>query len=145
MRQKNDSPLQDNSVYYSGEHIGVVIADTLEQATYAASLVRFTYDEETPIMEMQKQREEEIEPPTVMGKPPKVVRGNPEDAFNSADVKVSEIYTTPTENHNPIEPSATTAVWENDTLTVYTSTQNTYGTKKSFSNKFSKFRKKMCG
>ncbi|MGB3651987.1 MAG: xanthine dehydrogenase family protein molybdopterin-binding subunit [Rivularia sp. (in: cyanobacteria)] len=125
------SPLQDNSVHYSGEHIGVVIADTLEQATYAASLVRFTYDEVTPIMEMQNQREEEFEPQTVMGKPPKVVRGNPEDAFNSADVKVSETYTTPTENHNPIEPSATTAVWENDTLTVYTSTQNTYGTRKA--------------
>ena len=125
------SPLQDNCVYYSGQHIGIVIADTLEQATYAASLVRFTYDEETPIVEMQKQRQEEFEPKTVMGKPPKVVRGNPEDAFNSADVKVSEIYTTPTENHNPIEPSATTAVWENDKLTVYTSTQNTYGTKKA--------------
>ncbi len=125
------SPLQDNSVYYSGEHIGIVIADTLEQATYAASLVRFTYDEETPIMEMQKQREEEFEPQTVMGKPAKVVRGNPQDAFNKADIKVEEIYTTPTENHNPIEPSATTAVWENDTLTVYTSTQNTYGTRKA--------------
>ena len=125
------SPLQDNSVYYSGEHIGIVIADTLEQATYAASLVRFTYDEETPIMEMQKQREEEFEPQTVMGKPAKVVRGNPQDAFNKADIKVEEIYTTPTENHNPIEPSATIAVWENDKLTVYTSTQNTYGTRKA--------------
>lgn len=124
-------PLQDNSVYYSGEHIGLVIADTLEQATYAASLVRFTYEEETPIIEMLLERKQEIEPSTVMGKPPKVVRGNPEDAFNSADVKISEIYTTPTEHHNPIEPSATTAIWENDTLTVYTSTQNTYGTKKA--------------
>lgn len=124
-------PFQDNSVYYSGQHIGVVIADTLEQATYAASLVQFTYEEETPIMEMQKQRDEEFDPQTVMGKPGTVVRGNPEDAFNKAEIKVSEIYTTPTENHNPIEPSATIAVWENDTLTVYTSTQNTYGTKKA--------------
>ncbi|MGB7378301.1 MAG: xanthine dehydrogenase family protein molybdopterin-binding subunit [Rivularia sp. (in: cyanobacteria)] len=124
-------PLQDNSVYYSGEHIGIVIADTLEQATYAASLVRFTYEEETPIVEMEKHRDEEFEPQTVFGKEPNFIRGNPEDAFNKADIKVDEIYTTPTENHNPIEPSATTAVWENDTLTVYTSTQATYGTKNS--------------
>ena len=55
-------PFQDNSVYYSGEYIGLVIADSLEQATYAASLVSFTYEEETPITEMEKQREQEFEP-----------------------------------------------------------------------------------
>ncbi|BAY80552.1 aldehyde oxidase and xanthine dehydrogenase, molybdopterin binding protein [Calothrix parasitica NIES-267] len=124
-------PFQDNSVYYSGEHIGLVIADSLEQATYAASLVQFTYEEETPIVEMQKQRNEEFEPQTVFGKKPSVIRGNPQDAFNKADIKVDEIYTTPTENHNPIEPSATIAVWDNDTLTVYSSTQATYGTRKA--------------
>ncbi|MEM6403059.1 MAG: xanthine dehydrogenase family protein molybdopterin-binding subunit, partial [Cyanobacteria bacterium P01_D01_bin.116] len=124
-------PFHDNSVYYSGEHIGLVIANTLEQATYAASLVQFIYEEETPIVEMEKHRNQEFEPQTVFGKQPNFVRGNPQDTFEKADIKVSEIYTTPTENHNPIEPSATIAVWENDTLTVYTSTQDTYGTKKS--------------
>ncbi|MBV6625848.1 MAG: xanthine dehydrogenase family protein molybdopterin-binding subunit [Rivularia sp. (in: Bacteria)] len=124
-------PLQDNSIHYSGQHIGIVIADTLEQATYAASLVQFTYEEETPIVEMQKHRNQEFVPETVFGKKPTVIRGNPQAAFNSADVKVDETYTTPTENHNPIEPSATIAIWENDTLTVYTSTQNTYGTRKA--------------
>ena len=66
-----------------------------------------------------------------MFKPGKVVRGNPQDVFDKADIKIDEIYTTPTENHNPIEPSATIAVWENNTLTVYTSTQNTYGSRKA--------------
>ncbi|MEM7556098.1 MAG: xanthine dehydrogenase family protein molybdopterin-binding subunit [Cyanobacteria bacterium P01_A01_bin.84] len=125
------SPFQDNSIYYSGEHIGLVIANSLEQATYAASLVSFSYEEETPIVEMQKHRNQEFEPQTVFGKEPNFIRGNPQDAFNKADIKVDEIYTTPTENHNPLEPSATIAVWENDTLTVYTSTQSTYGTKKA--------------
>ncbi|MCJ8279536.1 MAG: xanthine dehydrogenase family protein molybdopterin-binding subunit, partial [Rivularia sp. ALOHA_DT_140] len=103
-------PFQDNSVYYSGEHIGLVIADTLEQATYAASLVKVTYEEKTPIVEMQKHRNEEFEPQTVFGKQPNFIRGNPQDGFNQADIKVDEIYTTPTKNHNPIEPSATIAV-----------------------------------
>ena len=118
-------PFTDNSVYYSGEYIGLVIADSLEQATYAASLVQFTYEEETPIVEMLLQRHQEFEPQTVFGREPNFIRGNPQDAFNKADIKVDEIYTTPTENHNPIEPSATTAVWENDILTVCTSTQAT--------------------
>ncbi|MEO1430378.1 MAG: xanthine dehydrogenase family protein molybdopterin-binding subunit [Cyanobacteria bacterium J06632_19] len=125
------SPLQDNSVYYSGEYIGIVIADSLEQATYAASLVQFTYEEETPIVGMAKHRNEKFEPQTVFGKEPNFIRGNPQDAFEKADIKVDEVYTTPTENHNPIEPSATIALWENDKLTVYTSTQNTYGTRKA--------------
>ncbi|MEL7242462.1 MAG: xanthine dehydrogenase family protein molybdopterin-binding subunit [Cyanobacteria bacterium J06573_2] len=124
-------PFQDNSVYYSGEYIGLVIADSLEQATYAASLVRFTYEAETPIVEMTKHRHEEFEPQTVFGKEPNFIRGNPQNAFDKSDIKVDEIYTTPTENHNPIEPSATIAVWENNKLTVYTSTQNTYGTRKA--------------
>ncbi len=125
------SPLQDSSVHYSGEHIGIVIADSLEQATYAASLVQVTYEQETPIVEMEKHRDQEFKPQTVFGKEPNFIRGNPQDAFNKADIKVDEVYTTPTENHNPIEPSATIAVWENDKLTVYTSTQNNFGTKKS--------------
>ncbi len=124
-------PLQDNIVYHSGEHIGVVVADTLEQATYAASLVRFTYDREAPIIEIDKQRQEEFEPEKVFGKPPKVVRGNPQEAFAAADIKIDRTYITPTENHNPIEPHATIAVWENDKLTVYNATQATYGTKRA--------------
>ena len=128
---ENYLPFKDNSVYYSGEYIGLVIADSLEQATYAASLVQFTYEEDTPIVEMLLHRNQEYEPQTVFGKKPNFVRGNPQEAFEQADIKVDEVYTTPTENHNPIEPSATIAVWENDILTVYTSTQNTYGTRKA--------------
>ena len=128
---ENYLPFTDNSVYYSGEYIGLVIADSLEQATYAASLVQFTYEEDTPIVEMLLHRNQEYEPQTVFGKKPNFVRGNPQEAFEQADIKIDEVYTTPTENHNPIEPSATIAVWENDILTVYTSTQNTYGTRKA--------------
>ena len=45
--------LQDNIVLYSGQHIGVVVADTFERAMYAASLVQVRYDEEKPTINMQ--------------------------------------------------------------------------------------------
>ena len=35
--------LQDDQVYYNGQHIAVVVADTLERAQYAASLVKIAY------------------------------------------------------------------------------------------------------
>ncbi len=39
-------PLQDNRIHYSGQHIGVVVAETFEQAHHAASLVQVRYGEE---------------------------------------------------------------------------------------------------
>ena len=120
-------PLQEPIVHHSGQHIGVVVADTLELATYAASLVRVTYEAETPIIDLERERGETFEPETVFGKPPHFVRGNPEEGLASAEVRVEETYTTPTENHNPMEPPATTAVWSGENLTVYDSTQYTFG------------------
>lgn len=40
--------LQSNQINFSGQHIGVVVAETLEQARHAATLVRVTYKEERP-------------------------------------------------------------------------------------------------
>ena len=124
-------PLQDPVVHHSGQHIGVVIANTLELATYAASLVSVTYESQTPIVNFA--RAEAFEPEAVFGKPPKFIRGNPETGLAEADVRVEETYTTPTENHNPIEPAATTAVWEGEKLTVYDSTQYIFGSRAALS------------
>src|SRR5581483_4510582 len=38
--------LQSDVVHFNGQPLGVVVADTLERATHAASLVQVTYDEE---------------------------------------------------------------------------------------------------
>ena len=127
---KDDSlPLQNPDIYHSGQHIGVVIADTLEQATYAASIIRVSYEEETPLVEMDRERGQAHTPEKIFFKPAKFVRGNPQEGIASADVCLDETYTTPTEHHNPMEPHATIALWEDDKLTVYDSTQNNFGLK----------------
>lgn len=51
---ENRLPLQEPVIHHSGQYIGIVIAETLEQATYAAELVRVTYDEETPLVEIEQ-------------------------------------------------------------------------------------------
>ena len=38
-------PMQDDVVHYAGQPVAVVVADTLEQAQYAATLVRVSYAE----------------------------------------------------------------------------------------------------
>ncbi len=130
-------PLQEPVIHHSGQHIGVVIADTLELATYAASLVSVTYEEEKPIVDLNRERGETFEPEAVFGKPPKFVRANPEAGLAEAEVRVEETYTTPTENHNPMEPPAITAVWEGEKLTVYDATQYTFGLRTALSKSLS--------
>ena len=43
-------PLSDTSVQYVGQHLAVVVADSLEQATPAASLLHFEYEPEPAIL-----------------------------------------------------------------------------------------------
>ncbi|HKC63078.1 MAG TPA: xanthine dehydrogenase family protein molybdopterin-binding subunit [Pyrinomonadaceae bacterium] len=121
-------PLQSPNVYYSGQYIALVVAETLEQARRAADLLRVTYDEQPPAADMDKERGRAYVPKQkVAGKPADTTRGNPDAGLSAAAVKVDEIYRTPTEHHNPMEPHATTAVWEGGKLTVYDATQYTYG------------------
>src|SRR5207253_5254487 len=53
---ENRMPLQDDEIHYAGQHLGVVVAETFEQATYAASLVRVTYQAQPPIVDLSDQR-----------------------------------------------------------------------------------------
>jgi xanthine dehydrogenase YagR molybdenum-binding subunit len=131
-------PLQNPTVYYSGQYIALVVAETLEQARRASELVRVTYDEQPPATDMERERGH-AQPPKgkVAGKPADSTRGNPDAGLSAAAVKVDEIYRTPTEHHNPMEPHATTAVWEGDKLTVYDATQYTYGVRHAMAATFS--------
>ena len=50
-------------------------------------------------------------------------RGDVDAAFASAPVKLDQTYVTPSETHNPLEPHATTAMWDGAMLTLYESSQ----------------------
>jgi len=111
-------PLQDDRIHYNGQHIAVVVAETFEQATFAATLVSVGYEEETPLLQLDDQRTQPFAEAF-----PDVVRGEPDKALAAAEVRVESIYTTPTQHHNPMALFATTAYWQGDTLTLYDTTQ----------------------
>ncbi len=58
--------------------------------------------------------------------PPPQPRGNPEEAMRNAPVKIEAEYRIPIEHHNPMEPHAAIAVWQDDKLTIFDKTQNVY-------------------
>src|SRR4051794_35000633 len=45
--------LQDDKVHYNGQHIGLVVAESFEQATHAATLLRVRYAEERPATRLE--------------------------------------------------------------------------------------------
>jgi xanthine dehydrogenase YagR molybdenum-binding subunit len=118
--------LQDDRVNHQGQPIGLVIAETLEQAIHAATLARVTYAPETAITDIgsaepvlpTRQKTDQGE-----GRPPETRRGDPDSALAAAEVKVDSSYVIPRENHNPIEMHATIAAWDGDRLTLWDKTQ----------------------
>ncbi|HEX4498424.1 MAG TPA: hypothetical protein VIE43_22295, partial [Thermoanaerobaculia bacterium] len=43
-------PFSDNVIHYAGQHVALVVADTLDHARHAASLVKVRYQEEKPLL-----------------------------------------------------------------------------------------------
>ena len=118
--------LQDDRVQYNGQHIAVVVAETFEQATHAATLIDIRYAPEEPLARLDQALDQLYVPKHFRGgmRPPDSSRGEPDAAFAAAPVKLDVTYTTPVEHHNPMEPHAVIAAWEPDgTLTLYHSTQ----------------------
>jgi xanthine dehydrogenase YagR molybdenum-binding subunit len=121
----SDLPImQDTAVHWDGEPVAVVVADTLERAEYAASLVRVEYDVATPNVSFQGMKDEAVVPPNVLGEPSEIKIGDPDTAQREADAVVSHIYRAPRYNHNAIEPHATIAVWNDGQPAVFDSTQS---------------------
>src|SRR5437588_484048 len=118
-------PLQDEVVHYAGQPVAIVIADTLERAQYAATLVRISYEEEPSTTILDQGRDHAYEPERIFGGliPGRQQRGDVEAGLAGADVRIDVTYRFAANHHNPIEPSATTAVWDGDRLTLYDSTQ----------------------
>ena len=121
-------PLSDDRIHHAGQHVAVVVAETLEQAEHAARLVRVTYDALVPAVEMKSaEAARRSRPERFFATPAQVKRGDAAAALEAAPVRVGATYTTPAEHHHPIEPHAVIAVWEGDRLTLYDTTQGVAG------------------
>ena len=114
--------LQSPNVEYFGQHIGVVVAESFEQARNAASLIKVSYQKTDAKVDFDKHEKEAI--------PPKgrdqadAKRGDVDAAFRNASHKIEAVYNTPIEHHNPMEPHSTIAVWESpEKLILYNGSQ----------------------
>jgi xanthine dehydrogenase YagR molybdenum-binding subunit len=120
----NDLPImQDNSIHWNGEAIAVVLAETQEQADYAKSLIKATYQEEPASIVFDEAKQRAREPETILGEPPRIEEGDAEAALAAAVHRVDAVYRTPRHNHNPIELHAVTLFWKEDELYLHDASQ----------------------
>src|SRR5258708_8580165 len=113
---------EDETVYYWGQYVAAVIAETFEQARAAAAAVHVDYDADK--FNVATALDDPL-PPEGQPGGPRVLsnRGDSEGAFATATVQVDETYITPVETHNPMEMHATVAVWTGKKYTLYESSQ----------------------
>jgi xanthine dehydrogenase YagR molybdenum-binding subunit len=118
--------LQDDLVRHNGQHVALVVADTLEQATHAADLVRIAYAEEPAAVALEEALGHAFpvtEGNQADGTPASYRRGEPVRALADAPVRIDQTYVIARENHNPIELHATIAEWQGERLTLYDKSQ----------------------
>jgi xanthine dehydrogenase YagR molybdenum-binding subunit len=119
--------LQGPDVGFVGQFVAVVVADSSETARQAASLVRVEYDARPADVEISPGRDDLYAPDAVNpSMPADTAEGDVDAALRDADVVVDQVYSTPNEHNNPMEPHACTAVWRDGTLTMHDSSQGVH-------------------
>jgi xanthine dehydrogenase YagR molybdenum-binding subunit len=122
--------LQDDQILYNDQPIALVVADTLERAQHAASLVAARYEVAEQTVDMDAEMPRAYAPASAgpAGKVDSRRGGDVDAALAAAKTRVVRTYTTPVETHHPMEMHATIAVWQgDDRLTLYDATQGIFG------------------
>ncbi|MGO4288480.1 xanthine dehydrogenase family protein molybdopterin-binding subunit [Chitinophaga sp. RAB17] len=110
---------KDDRIYSNGQPVAIVVANTLERAVYAATLVDVQYNQETHYTDMTASIGKAFQNSRMKD----YLRGEA-NAWEKAAVTHSAEYTIPLEVHNPMELAGIIAHWTTpDTLTLYAKTQ----------------------
>jgi xanthine dehydrogenase YagR molybdenum-binding subunit len=122
--------LQSDQVAFRGQLVGVVVAETSELARQAADAVRVTYAEQPHDSVLSPDRDDLYKPDKVNPAfETDTAEGDVAAAMATAHATVEQTYTTAMYHNNPLEPHATTALWEPDAdvpLTLWDSTQGVH-------------------
>ena len=128
--------LQEPRVAYYGQIVGAVVAETLETARDAAARVVLELEPEPHDVSLRLGHPRFYRPEHVAHRSPESAHGDIEAALAAATVVVDRTYATPAAHNLPMEPHASLAVWEQNALTVYESTQFAHGTRDALARSF---------
>jgi xanthine dehydrogenase YagR molybdenum-binding subunit len=111
-------------IHHYGEPVALVVAATFEQARAAAPLVDVAYADGPGCYDFAAREDQAYAPKRVKGRwETDTAVGDFKAAFDTAEVKVDQRYTTPYYFAQPMEPHACLAVPRGEDLVVYVSAQ----------------------
>jgi xanthine dehydrogenase YagR molybdenum-binding subunit len=127
---KSFVPLQDGEVHYYGQPVAIVVADSYEQAQYGALLVAISYEKRPSLTTIDEGRDAAYEPHMLFGglMPARTARGDVDAALPTAEFVFEATYHMAANHHNALEAPTTTAVWDEDRLTLYDATMGVRAT-----------------
>jgi xanthine dehydrogenase YagR molybdenum-binding subunit len=116
--------MQDDQIHWNGQPVALVLAETQEQADYAQSLIDVTYERGGDgVTSLEAAKAKGSEPGVFQGEPLKLEVNDAEAMLSAAPYKIDVRYTTPRQNHNPIELHAATLAWDADKLRIHDTVQ----------------------
>ena len=116
--------LYDDKVHFAMQPVALVVAEDFDTARYAATLVRVDYEAEEPRTDLDAERAGAYEPPKKRSgiAPPPPPRGDVK-AMAGAAFMIDQEYPIAAEYHHPMEPHATTVVWNGGKIVVHDKNQ----------------------
>jgi xanthine dehydrogenase YagR molybdenum-binding subunit len=120
-------PLQGNEIFYGAQSIAIVVAESADQARYGATLVKVSYDQQPPELNIES-ASRKVKPRLFAGEEP-MQRGGASvrAALEQSAVRIAREYQSPVHHHNPIEILGSIAMWDQrggkDYLTLYDTTR----------------------
>jgi xanthine dehydrogenase YagR molybdenum-binding subunit len=120
--------LYDNEIYFSGQPIALVVADTFEAARYAASFIEVLYNHHGHSTDLHAVLKEAYDPGKgKSGFEPPHSRGDANEAYKRSPVRIEAEYEHGAQHHNPMEMHASTVIYDDsdESFTIYDKTQST--------------------
>ncbi|MFT8243280.1 xanthine dehydrogenase family protein molybdopterin-binding subunit [Roseomonas sp. BN140053] len=106
--------LYSDEILYSGQPVALVVAEDFGIARHAASLIKVEYDATAHETDLHRAKAQAYVPPKKRSgiTPPPPPRGDAAAALARSPFKAQGEFHVAAEHHNPMEPHATTVVWE---------------------------------
>ena len=115
--------LVGDAVKHYGQPVALVVAHSYEQARSAAALIRPVYTEKEGRFDLAAGMDGARKPEDLPFAQADTSKGDFATAYAAASNTLDVNYTTPFQFHAAMEPHATVATWEGDTLSIQTSNQ----------------------
>ncbi|NUA28304.1 xanthine dehydrogenase family protein molybdopterin-binding subunit [Cupriavidus basilensis] len=128
--------VREPAIHFAGQPLGLVVAETLQEAEACARAVPLELAPEPAVTAMSQALDTAFAPDLAGRYPPSSQRGDAAAALAAAHLVVRHRYDTAVNNHHPMEPHSVVCAWEDDRVVVHNGTQAVFLTQRIVAHSF---------